>query len=358
MNCKIKEINLHVTDFCSGKCPMCYATDEKMLRTHGKLEDLKLIVHNAIANGRVERFVMVGGDPCEYPHLVELLKYIKDEGKKYNVDTKNMVISNTHNYFENGKELDIENISSFVDGLCFTVHGENSKIHDEFNKSSGSYDHVIEKLKKYAKVKGKQQEICIIINLMPQTVHNLEKIINNIYKDLDNQVDSIAIQRIAPIGKACGTTKYFIEKEDVNLALKILKETQQKYGCYLELVDAFPWCIVKPEYRDMLNKGGCNWGNDYCAVFKDGTVSRCAMSENKLSKNIMDLDTPDKFEKFWLDDQELIKFRKKEHLDKICKKCKMLTDCGGACVLARKTGDPYKTKIPEKGNDYLASRNK
>ena len=197
MNCKIKEINLHITDFCSGKCPMCYATDEKMLRTHGKLEDLKLIVHNAIANGKVERFVMVGGDPCEYPHLVELLKYIKSEGKKYNVDTKNMVISNTHNYFENGKEVDIESINSFVDGLCFTVHGENSKIHDEFNKCSGSYNHI--------------------------------------YKDLDNQVDSIAIQRIAPIGKACGTTKYFIEKEDVNLALRVLKETQQKYGYYLKL---------------------------------------------------------------------------------------------------------------------------
>lgn len=358
MSYKIKEINLHITEYCSGHCPMCYATEENMQRSHGKLEVLKKIIHNSIANGKVERFVMVGGDPCEYPYLVNLLKYVKEEGKKYNINTKNMVISNTHDYKENGKHVNIKDISSYLDGLCFTVHGPTHKKHDEFNGCPGSYDSVIEKLKEYAQVKNNQQEICIIINLMPQTVTNLEKIVDNIYKDLDNQVDSIAIQRIAPIGKACGTTKYFIEKEDVNQTLKVLKETQKKYGFYLELVDVFPWCIVNPEYRDMLRKGGCNWGTDYCAVFKDGSISRCAMSENKLSKNIISLDTPQKFEEFWSNDEELVKFRNREHLDKICKNCKMLYECGGACVLARKDGDPYKNKITEEGHDYLVKRSK
>lgn len=357
MKYKVKEINLHITDFCSGHCPMCYATDEKMTRKHGDLEELKLIVHNAIANGRVERFVMVGGDPCEYPHLVELLKYIKEEGQRYNVETKNMVISNTHDYLENGEKVEIEKLANCIDGLCLTVHGETAQKHDEFNKCFGSYKHAIENLKKYAKVKNNKQEICIIINLMPQTVSELEQIIDNIYYDLDNQVDSIAIQRIAPIGKACGSTKYFIEKEDVNKTLKILRQMKQKYGFYLELVDTFPWCIVEPQYRDMLTKGGCNWGTDYCAVFKDGTIARCAMSENKLSENLLNLDTPEKFEQFWQNDEELVRFRNKEHLDEICRKCNMSNECGGACVLARDTGDPYKTKIPKKGYDYLAKRN-
>ena len=33
----------------------------------------------------------------------QILKYIKEEGKKYNIDTKSMVISNTHDYKENNK---------------------------------------------------------------------------------------------------------------------------------------------------------------------------------------------------------------------------------------------------------------
>jgi len=34
----------------------------------------------------------------------------------------------------------------------------------------------------------------------------------------------------------------------------------------------------------------------------------------------------------------------------------MFEGCAGGCVLARKTGDPYKRKEPEKGYDYLAIR--
>ncbi len=42
----------------------------------------------------------------------------------------------------------------------------------------------------------------------------------------------------------------------------------------------------------MLPKGGCNWGTEVCSVFMDGSVSRCAMSSNTLSQNILKLDTP------------------------------------------------------------------
>ena len=34
MDYKIKEFNLHITEYCSGHCPMCYATDEKIPRKH------------------------------------------------------------------------------------------------------------------------------------------------------------------------------------------------------------------------------------------------------------------------------------------------------------------------------------
>ena len=38
---KMKEINLHITQYCSGSCPMCYATSEEMKRAHGNLDTLK-----------------------------------------------------------------------------------------------------------------------------------------------------------------------------------------------------------------------------------------------------------------------------------------------------------------------------
>lgn len=66
---KLREIDFHITDECQGHCPMCYATEEGTCRKHGDLEELKQIVHNAIVNGEVERFVMVGGDPYKTSNL-------------------------------------------------------------------------------------------------------------------------------------------------------------------------------------------------------------------------------------------------------------------------------------------------
>lgn len=354
MGYKVKELNFHITEFCSGHCPMCYATDENMNRKHGNIDILKKIIHNGIACGKVDRFVMVGGDPCEHPNLVELLKYIKEESDKHNTNTKATIISNTHDYKENGKKADIKDIVGYIDGMCVTIHGVNEEEHDRFNGCAGSYEHVLKNVREYIKIKNDSQKICIILNLMPQTVKNLKEIMLNTNKQLLGKVDGFAIQRIAPIGRACGDTKYFIEPEDINSVMSVCKEMNEKFGFFIEFVDSFPLCRVNQKYWNLLPKGGCNWGTDFCAVFSDGSISRCAMSENKLSANILDLDTQKKFYNFWDNDKELKLFRKKAHLAEKCINCALLKECGGGCVLARKSGDPYKQENPEKGYDYLS----
>ena len=355
MDNKLREIAFHITDYCLGGCPMCYATSEDMCRQHGELDVLKQVVHNAIINGEVERFVMVGGDPCEHPHLVELLKYIKQEGKKNNVKTKTIVLSNTHDYKENGQPVNIEDIAEYIDEMDVTVHGDRAEIHDEFNGCPGSYEHVMNNLRKFIDVKKDEQEVCAIINVMPHTVKHMESIMLNTALNLNNGVDFFGIQRIAPSGRACGEEKYFIEQIDVNTIMEIFKKMKKEYGLSVEFIDVFPWCSVKPEYREMLPEGGCNWGKEVCAVFADGNVSRCAMSDTRLA-NMTELDTPEKFAKFWETDPELVKFRENAHLDDKCKKYAILAECGGGCTIARKSGDPYKSAVTEKGYDYLIDR--
>lgn len=351
----LREIDFHITDVCNGHCPMCYATEEGMCRSHGDLETLKKVVHNAIVNGEVERFVMVGGDPCEHPHLVELLKYIKEQGQEHNVKTKTIVLSNTHDYKENGRRVSIEEVAKYIDEMDVTIHGATSEEHDAFNGVPGSYKHVMDNIKEFARVKGEDQDICAVINVMPHTVNNMEQIMLHTALELDGNLSSFVIQRIAPSGRA-SNNKFFIEKIDVNPVMAVFKQLKDEHGFNFEFCDVFPWCTVKPEYRDMLPKGGCNWGTEVCAVYSDGSVSRCAMSSNKLSANMAELDTPEKFQEFWKTDPELLKFRQMKHLDERCLACEMLQDCGGACVMARKGGDPYRTSEPEKGHDCLATQ--
>ena len=354
MKHKLQEINFHITEYCSGHCPMCYATEENMIRHHGEFETLKQIIHNGIVCGDVGRFVMVGGDPCEHPNLVELLKFIKQENVLYNKNVKATIISNTHDYKENGKPVNIKKVVHYIDGICATIHGATAEEHDAFNGCKGSYEHLIQNMQDYIKLKDKSQKVCIILNLMPQVVNNLKQIIESINMRLEGNVDGFALQRIAPIGRACGENKYFIEPKDVNLIMATCSEMKTKYGFFMEFVDAFPLCRVNPKYWNMLTKGGCNWGTDFCAVFSDGSISRCAMSENKLSSNILELNTPQKFSDFWDNDKELNLFRNKKHLGVKCNKCSLLSQCGGGCALARTTGDPYKTPTVEEGYDYLS----
>lgn len=355
---KLKEIDFHITDVCNGHCPMCYATEEGIERKNGDIELLKKVVHNAIVNGEVERFVMVGGDPCEHPHLMELLRYIKDDGKANNVKTTTIVLSNTHDYKEDGKTVSMEEVAKYVDEMDVTVHGATPEIHDAFNGVKGSYEHVMNNIKEYAKVKSEEQAICAVINVMPHTINNMERIMLNTALELDGQLDSFVIQRIAPSGRASGN-QFFIQPLDVNKVMEVFKRLKDENGFNYEFCDVFPYCSIKPEYRDMLPKGGCNWGTEVCAVFSDGSVKRCAMGSSELT-NMADLDTPEKFQEFWNNNPELQAYRKKYHLDEKCQRCEMLDDCGGACTMSRFYGDPYAKKNldkngrPRTGHDVLA----
>lgn len=352
MENKLQEIDFHITDMCMGHCPMCYATEEGMCRTHGDIETLKKVVHNAIVNGEVERFVMVGGDPCEHPQLMELLRYIKEEGQTHNVKTRTIVLSNTHDYRDNGQIVPLEEVAKYVDEMSVTVHGATPEEHDTFNGVPGSYTHVMANLKEFARVKSDEQEISATINVMPHTINNMEQIMLHTALELNGNLDYFFIQRIAPSGRA-SNNQFFIEQVDVNKVMGVFKALKDEHGFNIEFCDVFPWCAVKPEYRDMLPKGGCNWGTEVCAVYADGSVKRCAMSDRELSANMAELDTPEKFKEFWETDKELQKFRKMAHLDERCKACEMLQDCGGGCTMGRLTGDPYRTDDTNVGHDIL-----
>lgn len=356
MDYKIEEIDLHITDFCSCSCPNCYATRPGMVRKHGDLDTLKLIVHNAIANGGVKRFVMVGGDPCEYPHLIELLRYIREEGSKYRIETEIIVLSNTHDYRENGKIVPIEYAAQFVDEMDVTIHGANAEKHDAYNHTPGSYNHVVNNLNRFARVKNDNQTLCAVLNLIPSVVSNIEEIMQATIGVFHDKLDSFFIQRIVPEGRAEGDSQWFIRKEDISTVMEVLHRVMKEKGKDVNFCDVLPWCIVDEKYWDMLNEGGCNWGTEVLAAYMDGKLTRCAMSQNGLSKKMTELDTPEKWNDFWNNDPSLVAFRNKTHLDNKCKKCELLARCGGSCVLARESGDPYIKTINVYGNPLITNK--
>ena len=75
-------INFHITDRCNYNCKYCFA---KYYMKDLPLEDAKRVIDeaksyfekNGIQNGRVN---LAGGEPLLYPHIEEIIRYIKESG--------------------------------------------------------------------------------------------------------------------------------------------------------------------------------------------------------------------------------------------------------------------------------------
>ncbi|MCL2228768.1 MAG: radical SAM protein [Firmicutes bacterium] len=335
---------------------MCYESDNEQQRAgkHGDIEVLKQIVSNAVANGITESFILVGGDPCAHPQLLDLLKHIKQVGAKAKVETYTAVLSNTHEYKDNGKPVSIKEVAPYVDEMNVTLHGATAEVHDAFNGVKGSYKAVTTNVKEFQRVKD-DAEVGVTINVMPHTANEMNSIMFNAMNEFDNKVNMFCIQRIMPAGRACGSVDFQIERIDANNIMAVFNEMQKEYGQKIDLCDVFPYCAIKPMYHHLLPKGGCNWGKDNVSVKPDGSIVRCGTGGNALSKNMLELDTYEKFMDFWDNDKELAAFKKMHHLDEACKNCLLLKDCGGGCLHSNKLGDPFKTGHPTgKSKDYLS----
>jgi len=354
MKNKLNLIAFHITDNCSAHCPMCYENACKNPDLDGEIETLKQIAYNAIVNGKVESFLLVGGDPCEHPKIMELMRFIKETGKQFNVDTFIEVLSNTHDYKEDGKKVPMEEVAKYVDKMNVTVHGETAEIHDAFNGVKGSYEHMMQNVTEFIRVKSDNNSVGLTVNVMPSTLNNISQIIYNANARLGGTVQDVCVQRIAPIGRALGQTRYYINGQDVDILMATLDKLY-KDGMGIEICDCFPYCAVKPEFRYLLPEGGCNWGTEILSVDRNGNIFRCALSSAHLSENFLSLDSEEKFLHWWETDPILKSFREGLHLSDACKRCENARACGGGCLIARPTGDPYKTsEVSNNDSDYLA----
>lgn len=311
----LNSVALHITNICSHNCPMCYATNQTQIKRESDLDTLKKIAIE-LKKANVEEINLVGGDPCEYSHIEELLKYLNSLGFSL------PILSNTHNY----KNSSIERVTSYVSSLEGTIHGESAKIHDAFCGMEGAYDNLVSNLKLYNSIKDKNQNIGIVLNVMK---HNYNHLYDSIYslKEQNLDIDYVLVQRIGTYGRAEGKDNYKMALNQIISAFYDIDRINKELNIETRMVDAFPYCLIPEEYHQYLDR--CDWGFGTAAIDMDGNLSRCAVCfkplGNVLTENIADL---------WENSEELKKFRSKEYLTDICKKCDVLDKCGGGCAIS------------------------
>ena len=149
---------------------------------HPKSNDLKIkeeemAVYNNLLDFKkdgVKKISISGSDPIEYDKIIELVKYIKQEGFEFvQLSTHGTKLANS--MFSN------KLIKAGVDKFRIPLYGSNAKIHDSITKTNGSFDQIIKGIKNLLNKKN-NIEIQISCLIVQQNKNDLLKIVDLINK--------------------------------------------------------------------------------------------------------------------------------------------------------------------------------
>jgi len=311
---ELAQIGINLTNKCSHCCPMCFVGKEKLTIKEFSFSNLKKVIDKVLEYNPKIGFIFLGGDPCEYSKISELLKYC------FKKNAYTSVLSNTLDFNGSNKHDYVKYISN----LSTTIHGKNSKIHDAFCGKPGAYKKVVQNLLEYQSLKNENQTIGIHFTLMKHNYKTVYKSIKNLIK-LGVKINFINIQRIMPFGYA--TEKEVLSLKEILKAFVQIKKVNERLKVDTKTLDAFPMCIIPEQYHKYMNK--CTCGTKVLKMDADGNFGRCRVT------GVFDLGNIFKQDMLTiLKADELKSFRTKTYLDEKCHICPKLDKCGGGCPIS------------------------
>lgn len=332
----LQHVQIEITGCCNMKCQHCRAVNEvKKMLPISQIEK----VFKVIERTRDEdfRLTISGGEPFLNPHLIDILKMAKN----YNINS--IIITTNASLVTEELLKEIDKIK--FDFLCIQISLDslNRNIHDKFRGSNGAFDKcikVIDDIKKYENIYSS-----IRMTVTPSTLNEVDNMIDFA---LEQGVKIIGIGSVIPFGNAKDgrlslsplEKKKFLEilaKRHVELDGKIdvTSEDPLKF-----LVDKSPWNYCGDSFViDECFFGGCTAGVTTFNVSSDGTITPCAMLEEKIL-NINDYDDINKLIEDYCN-SEIVRNLFSRNFAGPCGTCKNNRICGGCRAVAKGFTNDY-----------------
>jgi len=123
-SCKIKNVELEITNLCSHRCPYCYIGDVNC-KDEVYFSDYTTIcsIVDKLNQYGAEMIALLGGDPVHHPQIVDIIKYIKQHSK-----CSVSVMSNTLNF----GNISTQEMAKYIDNIDFTLHGRCASEHERY----------------------------------------------------------------------------------------------------------------------------------------------------------------------------------------------------------------------------------
>lgn len=320
---ELRSIYLHITESCEHHCNFCYASYGLGEFGHAELENVKKIVSYAAEAG-VRKISLVGGNPVLHPKIAEILYYIAST-----TEMETVLMTNTARFPNNT----IEELAPFIDAVMVTIHADNSTQHDAVTTVDGSYEELINACKEF---QSYSVPIEVAYNITPYTYDQICSTLGTL-QNKGIEVSRYVLQRIAPIMDRNGNVlklnkEYVPNKEQINIALSQIVTAKERYNIPIELVDPFPLCIVKKEFRQLITP--CKCGLTDISINGSGDVSRCGADPNYQLGNILISQSKNPLLELWENSPILLNFRERKYLPPKCQICGDKWLCGGGCEVS------------------------
>lgn len=255
---------------CNAQCKHCGSKAGGKNRNEDELtkEEIQKALLDISKKYNAEEILInvTGGEPLLREDVFEVMEYAHKLKYMWGMTTNGILID--EKIIEKMKKTGMSTISISIDGL--------EKTHDEFRNVKGSYNKIIENIKKI-------KEADFLDFLQVTTVVNRTNLneIEQIYDEIKKlNIDSWRILTIDPIGRAKENKELLLKPEEYKIVLNFIKEKRKKekmdisYGCSHFLG-------IKYEKETRKHMFFCTSGFSTASILYNGDIYVCPNVERR-----------------------------------------------------------------------------
>ncbi len=309
-------VTIEITDYCNQSCDYCYnhCRDNKIKQTpEVTVNDFRKLLRK-IKEFNLFSILITGGEPFSRKDLIlEVLKFAKTNNISVSINTNLTLLTDS----------DIDMLEKYsVKGLLISLCSYKKEEHDKVTGTLGSYDKIIENIKKL-----KKRGIGVSVNMVV-TKRNMNDIIKTglFAKETLGCKSFSATAVLPPINKL---DQVMLNKTQIVKVLDSLLELKDKHGLFVDSLEPYLPCMFDDpyKYQQFLSTRRCNLGNTW-VMKANGDLHPCGHIQYNTG-NILN----DSFEEV-IESQNKLKIKTNNPESRVpveCLKCAEVESCKGGC---------------------------
>ena len=247
---RLLSMEIEFNQNCNFRCIYCYASDNPNRSNELSREELIDVIHQAKELG-ARKIIILGGEPMLYPHIMEMIRYIRTLDMEIELFTNgtNITQSVAQELFDNGVRAVLK-MNTFDESLQDTLSGR-----------KGSYVQIQEALKnlKLAGYPSQDNPLGVSSIICQQNIDELPRM----WEWLRDQNILPYFEMMTPQGGAREHNMLELDSRTIEGFFQLISEIDRiKYGIH--------WDPKPP-----LVGGECLRHQFYCAVNSEGYVQSC-----------------------------------------------------------------------------------